>query len=451
MRVSLIVVIPVSLVSLLVLLSALPDNFRPGSPATSRPSTAATPMPSCSSRRSSSPRCSRRSRRRSSSAATTRIVADAYVGRADEDAKQAINDTWRRLLPLIGVSLVVTIAVTAGIFACIVPGLWLQTAWCVAVPVLMLERTGVLRSIGRSFELTKVRFWLAFGVFWLSQLLVIALSAGLTAGLGWVIRAGDSPTADVIAQSVGNAVASILTIPFAATAPRCAVLRSAHPRRGVRRADDDRPAGRRPRGRHDARVIRRLAQAVDPDSARADVRDILDDRRFRSDPAPRPFRGPLRWLGDRLEPVDALDRRRDRLRALVRLARDRSRPRRVSRSRGSCDGSSRPRRARGPRRPKRARPHAEDPSALERAADAAERDGDLERAVRLRFRAGLLRLGDRGAIEYRPSLTTSEVRALLGSDTFDHLAATFEHVAYGGRPRRPPDVAEARTEWPRSW
>ena len=175
-----------------------------------------------------------------------------------------------------------------------------------------------------------MRFWLAFGVVWLSQLLVIALSSGLTAGLGWVIQAGDSPTADVIAQSVGNAVASILTIPFAATALVALYFdlriraEAFDVQMMIARLDE------RPRGRHDARVIRRLAQAVDPDSARADVRDILDDRRFRSDPAPRPFRGPLRWLGDRLEPVDALDRRRDRLRALVRLARDRSRPRRVS-------------------------------------------------------------------------------------------------------------------------
>ena len=39
----------------------------------------------------------------------------------------------------------------------------------------------------------------------------------------------------------------------------------------------------------------------------------------------------------------------------------------------------------------------------------------LDRAVRLRFRAGLLRLGDRGAIRYRPSVTTGEVRRTLGS------------------------------------
>ena len=107
------------------------------------------------------------------------------------------------------------------------------------------------------------------------------------------------------------------------------------------------------------------------------------------------------------------------------------------------------RRARSSRTPADRGAGAEDPAVLEREADAAERRGDLERAVRLRFRAGLLRLGDRGAVDYRPSLTTSEVRAALDSDTFDHLAGTFERVAYGGRPAGPPDVAEARTEWPR--
>jgi hypothetical protein len=69
--------------------------------------------------------------------------------------------------------------------------------------------------------------------------------------------------------------------------------------------------------------------------------------------------------------------------------------------------------------------------------------------VRLRFRAGLLRLGDRGAIRYRPSVTTGEVRRVLGSETFDELARTFEAVAYGGRPASNPDVDTARREWPR--
>jgi hypothetical protein len=91
---------------------------------------------------------------------------------------------------------------------------------------------------------------------------------------------------------------------------------------------------------------------------------------------------------------------------------------------------------------------SEDPAELERLADDAEREGRLDHALRLRFRAGLLRLGERGAIRYRPSLTTGEVRRALGSDTFDELARTFEGVAYGGRDASPPDLERARQSWP---
>ena len=103
------------------------------------------------------------------------------------------------------------------------------------------------------------------------------------------------------------------------------------------------------------------------------------------------------------------------------------------------------RRAPAPRRQRRGE-ESEDPDELERAADAAERDGRLDDALRLRFRAGLLRLGDRGAIRYRPSVTTDEVRRALGSETFDELARTFEAVAYGGRDAAPPDVDAARRD-----
>ena len=91
----------------------------------------------------------------------------------------------------------------------------------------------------------------------------------------------------------------------------------------------------------------------------------------------------------------------------------------------------------------------EDPRALDRRADAAEAAGDLEAALRLRFRAGLLRLDARGAIEFRPSISTFEVRRTLHDDDFDALAATFDDVVYGGRPPAPDDLAAARERWPR--
>jgi hypothetical protein len=89
-----------------------------------------------------------------------------------------------------------------------------------------------------------------------------------------------------------------------------------------------------------------------------------------------------------------------------------------------------------------------DPKELERLADEAERRGDLEIALRLRFRAGLLRLGAAHAVELRAGLTTREARQALRNPRFDRLARTFDEVVYGRRPPERGDVETARTEWP---
>jgi hypothetical protein len=193
-----------------------------------------------------------------------------------------------------------------------------------------------------------------------------------------------------------------------------------------------------------------LAAAVDPDDARDTARHILSDRRFRSDPAPRPLRGPLQWIGDRLAPIgrwfgrllDSIPGWVSLLVLLVVVGLLLALVVRAIRRR-----EKRP--ARGGDGVVIARETIENPDMLEREADAAERAGDLARALRLRFRAGLLRLGQRGAIQYRSSVTTGEVRSALRSEQFDDLALTFERVAYGGQEASPPDVAAARSEWPR--
>jgi hypothetical protein len=192
------------------------------------------------------------------------------------------------------------------------------------------------------------------------------------------------------------------------------------------------------------------AQTVDPDAARRAAQQITSDRRFHNNPAPRPLRGPAQWLGDRVHGIttwigDRFSAVPDVVWIMVGIAAVAaivarvivvSRRRRVSVAAGAG--------ARGP-----GADAPEDPDDLERAADDAEHAGDLDRALRLRFRAGLLRLGRRGAIEYRPSVTTGEVRRALGSDTFDELARAFENVAYGGRAAAAPDVDNARRDWPR--
>ncbi|MCZ7529821.1 MAG: DUF4129 domain-containing protein [Acidimicrobiia bacterium] len=81
-----------------------------------------------------------------------------------------------------------------------------------------------------------------------------------------------------------------------------------------------------------------------------------------------------------------------------------------------------------------------DPSTLESAAVDAEEHGDLDAALRLRFRAGLLRLDAAGAIRFRPSITSGEVARQVRDDDFRHLAVDFDEVAYGGG-RRPTGIS----------
>ena len=89
----------------------------------------------------------------------------------------------------------------------------------------------------------------------------------------------------------------------------------------------------------------------------------------------------------------------------------------------------------------------EDPAAMERDAQAAEARGAFAEAVRLRFRAGLLQLSFRGALDYRPSLLTVDARRRLRSPEFDRLASSFERIAYGGAPAAETDAAASRDGW----
>jgi Domain of unknown function (DUF4129) len=185
-----------------------------------------------------------------------------------------------------------------------------------------------------------------------------------------------------------------------------------------------------------------------PAEARGQAQEILDEPRFEGADVPRPFAGALEWLGDRLQPIaDWLDNLATGvpggpiapwliLAGLVILAA------------ATVTTTTIRRRAVAIERARAATlPAAEDPRALEREAERAERDGDWERAVRLRFRAGLLRLDRRHVIEYRPSLTTGDVGRAVCSPAFAEVGERFDAIAYGGRPAEREDAELARRGW----
>ncbi len=207
------------------------------------------------------------------------------------------------------------------------------------------------------------------------------------------------------------------------------------------------------RGARGAALRARLRVLGEPPAAarpqgdpRAQARDILSQSRFTGTRVPGPFRGLIDWLGDRVRSLlDRLDiwlpgGRKVlwlSLAALVGLiavvVARRTLTRRVRAATVAAAAAAPPR---------------DSARELERRADAAEAGGDLALALRLRFRAGLLRLDAGGAIEFRPSISTYEVRRTLRSSDFDALASDFDDVVYGGRPAAADDLEASRRRWP---
>ena len=192
------------------------------------------------------------------------------------------------------------------------------------------------------------------------------------------------------------------------------------------------------------------ASGTRPDAA-AQAQHILSERRFTGSSVPRPFHRVLAWLGGKLSFVDRLVHRLGRLvpggatavwtilcaivvgiAAAVALRIARRREGRVL----ALEQRTRRRKL-------------DDPGDLERAAAQAEERGEFELALRLRFRAGLIRLGRADRLPLRDSLTSGQAADLLHLEDFDTLARNFDEVVYGRRTPAREDVVRAREEWAR--
>jgi hypothetical protein len=204
------------------------------------------------------------------------------------------------------------------------------------------------------------------------------------------------------------------------------------------------------------RVLGRDAPAaIDAAAARGDAERVLAQQKFQPPSVPRPLQGILTWLGDTfVEPVGTwLANLFDGVSARIPGGRFATwlvlaalfallvwvLARRWNRAQVS----------RVDRRAQTLLESSVDAAQLEREADLAEQRGDLETAMRLRFRAGLLKLDELDVIEFRPSMTSYEVARLLRSPEFDALAQTFDEVVYGERVPTPEDVQTSRAGWAR--
>jgi len=150
-------------------------------------------------------------------AACVKALSDAYLGQ-----QPSVEDSLRfglRRLPALIVQVILRFILYAIFFvALIIPGIWLYGALAVAVPALVIERTGPIASLNRSRRLVKGSWWRTAAVI-LVAALITAFAQGLIGGvLTGVALASSNPSLlfAVMITVLATIVSAVLLQPFAA-------------------------------------------------------------------------------------------------------------------------------------------------------------------------------------------------------------------------------------------
>lgn len=148
-------------------------------------------------------------------AGTTRLSLSAYLGDTTT-WQESLRYAFRRFWPLTAVLLVSTLGILVGTVLCLLPGLWLQTVWAVAVPALLVEERGAMASLGRSQQLVKGRFWPVLGTILLGSLLASLLQGLLVAPVVALQLLEASFLLTSLLSGLAQLVSNALVVPFVA-------------------------------------------------------------------------------------------------------------------------------------------------------------------------------------------------------------------------------------------
>jgi hypothetical protein len=152
-------------------------------------------------------------------------LVDAYIGNPI-DWRTSLRAAVGRLGPLVWLAILYGVLIVIGFVALVLPGIYLVTIWCVAVPALMFEGLGGFKALGRSFDLTRGRWWATFATLLAAiVMLVIVLfvvgfvfakiQSGLSVGsVGpWLLlRAINTIVSDLIIYPFFGAVVAVIYI-----------------------------------------------------------------------------------------------------------------------------------------------------------------------------------------------------------------------------------------------
>ncbi|MFJ8755301.1 glycerophosphoryl diester phosphodiesterase membrane domain-containing protein [Streptomyces sp. NPDC102441] len=188
----------------------------------------------------------------------TTSVLTVVISRSVLGRRVTLSEAWSearpRLLPLLGLTLLLSLMSAAIMAVGLLPGLalgggaggialtflgflascgvvlWLMIRFMLAAPALMLERQSVLASLRRSAKLVKGNWWRTFGILALTYLLVIVLTLIIAIPFGIIAVTVDSDGLSeflsssstdfgwpfLIITGIGEVIVSTLAYPFTA-------------------------------------------------------------------------------------------------------------------------------------------------------------------------------------------------------------------------------------------
>ena len=162
--------------------------------------------------------------------ATAAVVWTSYEGLRGRPADfPAAAARALRVLPAnFAMALLISLAFMLGFLLLVVPGIMLILRWSAALPALVVERAGILGSLGRSRDLTRGHRWAILGFLLVLALIDLVVFGVLGFG-GWGLAkslpGAAGATASQVVNLVSNAVLS--TVNGAATAALYFELRRA--------------------------------------------------------------------------------------------------------------------------------------------------------------------------------------------------------------------------------
>ena len=132
-------------------------------------------------------------------------VVDFNGGQAS--FSRCLSTGLRHFLPILAIVILMTLGVIVGMVLLIIPGIILAVMWIVAVPVRVVENTGVIESLNRSRELTYGNRWKIFGLF-VIFLILVTLPLGLFGAFGAGAVGANLVTViiDVVANTLGGII-----------------------------------------------------------------------------------------------------------------------------------------------------------------------------------------------------------------------------------------------------